>query len=158
MLAGVVVMFCSASFEFTYGCAVAQPRHLREAVEDEDADEVVVLVLDAACEEAGGVGGEGFAVEVGGGHGDMGRAEDVAADFWDGKAALVGGLGPSGGVREGWVDVHDWAVGVCAAVGSGVEVSVGSEEGVVYRRDVYDEEDQGFRPAVRPDRCPRRRT
>lgn len=51
-----------------------------EAVDEEDAVEVVDLMLEGAGEEAVGFHGDGFAVEVGVGDFDLAGAADVAAE------------------------------------------------------------------------------
>lgn len=81
------------AFEFFDGGAVLDAGHLGHLVEDEDALEVIELVLDAAGEEAAGAEFEAFAVFVGGFDGDDGRTEDVAADVGETEAPFFVGFG-----------------------------------------------------------------
>lgn len=96
---------CLFVFEFADELAVFQAGHLGHPVEDEDAVEVVGFVLPDACEKARGALVEGVAVEVACGDGDLGWADDLAADFGEGEAAFGEGLAVGGVGGEGGVDV-----------------------------------------------------
>ena len=123
----------SPAFEFAEPGAVFHPAHLGEFVDDQDAIEVVRLVLETPREQSRSVDLEGLAFQIEGLHAYDIWTDDIASDARQAQAALFEGRAGVTEFCELWIDADD------RAIGPGLS-AVGGIFRVLGRRDIADED------------------